>query len=109
MEMVTADAPAALKPRVKGFDPLLTVNDLALLMGKPTRFVLRLIKSGALKAIKLGGNSWRVRPEEWRRFTEKGATGYRHARPSGGIRPGMFGHTGGGEEKEAGLYAQGTE
>ena len=98
------------KPKVKGFDPLLTVNDLSLLMGKPTRFVLGLIKSGAIKAIKLGGNSWRVRPEEWTRFVEKGATGFRHARPSGGIRPGMWGATGGGEERAAaGEYPRGTE
>lgn len=98
------------KPKVKGFDPLLTVNDLSLLMGKPTRFVLGLIKSGAIKAVKLGGNSWRVSPEEWTRFVEKGATGFRHARPSGGIRPGMFGHTGGGTDENAGgFYAQGTE
>ena len=98
------------KPKVKGFDPLLTVNDLSLLMGKPTRFVLGLIKSGAIKAVKLGGNFWRVRPEEWTRFVEKGATGFRHARPSGGIRPGMFGHTGGGTDENAGgFYAQGAE
>lgn len=93
METVTMTAD---KPLVKGFDPLLTVGDLAVLMSKPTRFVLKLIKTGALRGIKLGGNSWRVRPEEWRRFTECGATGYRHARPSGGPRAGMWGRTGGG-------------
>ncbi|HRR33986.1 MAG TPA: helix-turn-helix domain-containing protein [Kiritimatiellia bacterium] len=100
----------ARRPTIKGVAPLLTVNDLALLMNKPTRFVRGLIKSGALKAIKLGGNSWRVTPAEFDRFVAKGATGYRHAAPSGGVRTGMWGATGGGEEDVAeGEYPRGTE
>jgi hypothetical protein len=88
---------------------MLTVNDLSCSWAS-RRGLSRLIKSGAIKAVKLGGNSWRVRPEEWTRFVEKGATGFRHARPSGGIRPGMFGHTGGGTDENAGgFYAQGAE
>lgn len=77
--------------KVKGLDPLLTIRDVALLAGKPERFMRNLIKSGALRAIKLGGNSWRIQPAEWTRFLEKGATGFRHARPSGGLHPGMRG------------------
>jgi excisionase family DNA binding protein len=101
---------AARKPTVKGVEALLTVNDLALLMQKPTRFVRSLIKSGALRGIKLGGNSWRVTRAEWDRFISEGATGHRFARPSGGVRPGMWGATGGGEERAAaGEYPRGTE
>ena len=102
---------AARKPSVKGVEALLTVNDLALLMQKPTRFVRSLIKSGALRGIKLGGNSWRVTRAEWDRFISKGATGGGEERAAaGGVRPGMWGATGGGEERAAaGEYPRGTE
>ena len=81
---------------VQGYEPLLTLDEVSLLMKKPKRYVSGLIKRRQLKGIKFGGNSWRVKPEEWRRFTTAaenagGVDGFRHARPSGGIRKGMFG------------------
>lgn len=84
----------ARRPTIKGVAPLLTVNDLALLMNKPTRFVRGLIKSGALKAIKLGGNSWRVTPAEFDRFVAKGATGVPARRAVGRCAHGDVGRDG---------------
>jgi excisionase family DNA binding protein len=81
---------------VQGLEPLLTVDEVAALMKKPKRYVSGLIKRRQLAGIKFGGNSWRVDPEEWRRFktaaaTAGGVDGFRHARASGGIRKGMLG------------------
>lgn len=72
---------------VKGFTAALTVADLARLERKPQRFVReKLLKTGALRAHRLGGNGWRVYPEDYEDFRRRGATGFRHARPSGGRR-----------------------
>jgi len=81
---------------VQGYEPLLTLEEVSKLMKKPKRYVSGLIKRRQLKGIKFGGNSWRVTPEEWRRFKTAaenagGVDGFRHARPSGGVRKGMFG------------------
>lgn len=84
------------KSTVQGLEPLLTVEELSELMKKPRRYVTGLIKRRQIKGIKFGGNSWRVDPEEWRRFKTAasnagGVDGFRHAKPSGGIRKGMLG------------------
>jgi excisionase family DNA binding protein len=101
MEAVAVTA-AVERQRVKGFEAMLTVADMALLLRKPTRYVTRLIKSGALRGVKLGGNSYRVRPQEWEAFVARslaagGVAGHRHARPSGGVRHGMQGFRGAAE------------
>lgn len=68
---------------IKGCERLLTAGDVAALIGKPARFVRKeLLEPGILKGKKFGGNSWRVDPKEFRRFVERGETGFRHAPPS---------------------------
>ena len=81
-----------------GPDPeaMLTVQELAALMKRPRRYVMTLIHTRQIRAAKFGGNSWRTTWAEWRRFrdaalAEGGVNGFRHATPSGGIRPGMRG------------------
>lgn len=87
--------------RGMGLEPLLTVGDLALLMGKKRRYVMGLIRRGTIRAAKYGGNSWRTDRAEWERFKrstmESGSVaGFRHAKASGGIRKGMRGYKDGG-------------
>lgn len=72
---------------VKGLEVMLTAEDVAEVVRKPVRFVReKLLKTGSLKGVKLGGNSWRVDPAAFREWQERGATGFRFARPSGGKR-----------------------
>ena len=69
---------------VKGIERLLTLPDLKVLLGKPPQFIReKLLLTGILKGFKLGGNSWRVTPAEYERFIRSGATGFKHALPSG--------------------------
>lgn len=72
--------------KVKGFEAMLTLNEVAQVLRRPVRYVReQLVAPGILPAKKLGGNSWRVRPEAFRRWLEQGETGARFARPSGGF------------------------
>ena len=74
---------------VMGVAPMLTPEDVGRLIGKSGRFVReRLLKTGALRGVRFGGNCWRVRVEDYERMVATGATGARHARPSGGRRGG---------------------
>jgi excisionase family DNA binding protein len=69
---------------MQGDEFLLTVEDVAKRIGKPVRFVReKLIKTGDLPHIKFGGNSIRIRPEEYRKYLDRGLTGFKHASPSG--------------------------
>lgn len=71
---------------VRGFERLLTLAEVAQVLRRPVRYVReQLVAPGILPAKKLGGNSWRVRPEVFRRWLEAGETGSRFARPSGGL------------------------
>ena len=73
--------------RINGFDMMLTVAEVAAIIRKPARFVReQLIRPGILKAIKFGGNSYRIRPSDLARMLETGPAGFRHVRGSGGRR-----------------------
>lgn len=70
---------------VKGFERMLTLNEVAEVLQRPVRYVREdLVKPGILPAKKLGGNSWRVHPVAFRNWLESGVTGARFAQPSGG-------------------------
>ncbi len=72
---------------VKGFEAMLTADDVAKLVGRPVRWVREnLLKTGALKAKRMGGNCWRVVPAVYREWERNGVTGSRFARASGGAR-----------------------
>jgi hypothetical protein len=80
--------PAAIPPPI---EPLLTVDQIAKAIGKSTRYVIKLIHVGTLRGIRFSAHSWRVEPEEYRRFMraarERGSVdGHRHTRTSGGAR-----------------------
>lgn len=73
--------------RVRGIEVMLTLPEVAAVVRRPVRYVREsLVKPGILPAKKLGGNSWRVRPEALREWMESGATGARFARSSGRAR-----------------------
>lgn len=72
---------------VKGIAVMLTAEEVAEVLRKPVRFVReKLLKTGSLPGVKLGGNSWRVDPERFREWQARGATGFRFAKGSGGGR-----------------------
>lgn len=73
---------------VKGFEQFLSSEDIAFLLQKPVRYVReQLLVSKIIKATKAGGNSWRIVPDDFRRWIAAGCpTGSRFARPSGGPR-----------------------
>lgn len=72
---------------VKGIAVMLTAEDVAEVLRKPVRFVReKLLKTGSLPSVKLGGNSWRVDPDAFRAWQARGATGFRFAKGSGGAR-----------------------
>lgn len=54
---------------VKGIACLLDVGEVARVLGRPERWVReQLLKTGLLRSVRLGGNSFRVRPcdlSEW--------------------------------------------
>lgn len=76
-----------LMETVKGIEAMLTAEEVAALLKRPARFVReKLLKTGVLKGVRLGGNCWRVDPAEYRDFVARGVTGFRFARPSGGRR-----------------------
>ena len=56
---------------IKGIEKMLTPQEIAILINRPARFVLRnLIKSGALKAKKITSREYRVRPCDLERWME---------------------------------------
>ncbi len=68
---------------VCGVECLLDPGQVATVLGRPVRWVREnLLKSGSLRALRLGGNSWRVRPSELQKWIDKNQ-GWRHAQPSG--------------------------
>jgi hypothetical protein len=70
--------------KVKGFDRMLSPADIAIVIGRPVRWVReKLIKTGVIASLKFGGNSVRVRADDFRTYLDKGATGFRNAKPSG--------------------------
>ena len=72
---------------VKGFEKMMTARDIAEIIGKPVRFVIReYLNTGIIKGRKFGGNSWRILPRDFKAFYDSYATGFNHARPSGGKR-----------------------
>jgi hypothetical protein len=80
--------PATVSPSI---EPLLTVGQIAKAIGKSSRYVNKLIHTGTLRGIRFSAHSWRVEPEEYRRFLrtarERGSVdGHRHTRTAGGIR-----------------------
>jgi len=69
---------------IKGCEKMLTAKEVSEVLGKPVKWVRdELLCTGILKGIKLGGNSWRVRPSELNRYTGSSATGFKHETPSG--------------------------
>jgi excisionase family DNA binding protein len=80
--------PAATVPPI---EPLLTVDQIAKAIGKSNRYVIKLIHVGTLRGIRFSAHSWRVEPDEYRRFLkaarESGSVdGHRHTRTAGGAR-----------------------
>jgi len=73
---------------VKGFEQFLTPEDIAFLLQRPVRYVREsLLIPRIIRATKTGGNSWRVDPDEYRRWKAQGCpTGAKHSAPSGGRR-----------------------
>lgn len=73
---------------IKSFEQFLTPEDIASLLQRPVRYVREsLLLTKVIRATKTGGNSWRVDPDEWRRWRAAGCpTGARFSRPSGGAR-----------------------
>jgi len=68
----------------KGFEWMLTVKDIAKILGKTDRWVKdEMIKPKAVRWIKVGGNGHRVYPASFRAWLDKGATGFNSAEPSG--------------------------
>lgn len=73
--------------KIRGMDKLLTLDDVAEIIGKPTRWVRdKLIKTSVLPSVKFGGNSIRIRPADLEKMLARGTTGYTHAQPSGAYR-----------------------
>ena len=71
---------------VCGVEVLMDPGQVAIVLGRPVRWVREsLLKPGLLRSVRLGGNSWRVRPSELARWIESNH-GFRHSRPSGGCR-----------------------
>ncbi len=69
---------------VKGVDKMLDQNDVAMVIGKPVRWVREhLLKTRLLRAVKMGGNSWRIRPEDLERLIERGNLGFNSSPSSG--------------------------
>jgi len=74
-------------PAVQGVEKLLTMNDVAMLIDRPVRFVReKLIRTGVLPHVMFGGNSVRIRPADYSKMIEKGATGFGSAKPSSRFR-----------------------
>jgi hypothetical protein len=73
---------------VKGFEQFLTPEDIAFLLQRPVRYVReKLLVTRIIRAGKTGGNSWRVDPDEFRKWKAAGCpTGERFSKPSGGKR-----------------------
>ncbi len=63
---------------VKGFERMLTQEDIAQVLDKPVRWVReRLLVTGVIKAAKFGEASYRIRPEIFRAWLDKGCPGFR--------------------------------
>jgi excisionase family DNA binding protein len=80
---------------VQGIEPLLTVDEVSKALKKSRRYVIKLIHVGTLRGIRFSAHSWRVEPDEYRRFIRTaaergGVDGYRHARTAGGARRKTF-------------------
>jgi hypothetical protein len=75
---------------VCGVEVLMDPGQVAIVLGRPVRWVREsLLKPGLLRSVRLGGNSFRVRPSELARWIESNIEsnqGFRHSRPSGGCR-----------------------
>ena len=70
--------------KVRGVERLLTENDIAILIGRPVRWVReKLLKTKILPSVKFGGNSYRVQMRHYVEMLDKGKTGFNHAPPSG--------------------------
>lgn len=51
---------------IKGIDNMLTLQDVAALIGKPIRFVReRLVNTGVLKAKRITSRDYRIRPQDF--------------------------------------------
>ena len=51
---------------IKGIEKMLTPSDVATLIDRPVRFVLRrLIKTGVLKAKRITSREYRIRPQDF--------------------------------------------
>ena len=74
-ELTTA-VPAKARD-VKGFERLLTQEDIALVVDKPVRWVReRLLVTGVIRSVRFGEASYRVRPEVFRAWLDKGCPGF---------------------------------
>ncbi len=56
---------------IKGCEEMLTPEEVATLIKRPVRYVIRqLIKSGVLQAKKTSAREYRIRPVDFRRWQE---------------------------------------
>lgn len=68
-------------PVVKSSDRLLNQNDVAILIGRPVRWVReKLFKTGVLRSVRFGANEWRTKREWLDAMIERGATGFKNAK-----------------------------
>ena len=72
--------------KAKGFDRMLTQEDIAFVISRPVRWVReKLLKTGVIKSVRFGGNSYRVTQANFAEFIAHGNTGFRSS-PSSGRR-----------------------
>lgn len=63
---------------VKGFERMMTQEDISLVVEKPVRWVREhLLVTGVIKSVRFGGASYRVRPEVFRAWLDKGCPGFK--------------------------------
>lgn len=79
------------KRKVKGFDQMLFVEDVAIILRRPVRWVREnLINSGVLPSIRIGGNSVRIKPSAFEKFMDNQNNGFRSTQSSGSYQKARF-------------------
>ena len=78
MNELATTVPGRAARAVKGIEPMLTQEDIAQVIDKPVRWVREhLLVTGVIKAVRFGGASYRVRPEVFRAWLDKGCPGFK--------------------------------
>ena len=78
MNELATPVPGRASKAVKGIEPMLTQEDIAMVIDKPVRWVREhLLATGVLDSACFGGNSYRVTQATFRRWLDKGCPGFR--------------------------------